>query len=168
MKKERDAKEVSEAIRVMCQTNLGVLDKGFLCQSLSVLNAKIPHSLKKSATIKEVLTALQTKKIGCVIIVDDKEKVAGIFSERDFLLKVAHLYEAIKNDPVENYMTADPVTQPPEGTIAYALNLMSQGGFRHIPIVDGENKPVGMISVKDVVDYIVETFTQDLLDFPLA
>jgi CBS domain-containing protein len=53
-------------------------------------------------------------------------------------------------------MTADPVRERPETTIAFALTLMSNGGFRHLPIVDDEDQPIGILSVKDVVDFLVQ------------
>ena len=159
--------EVSEAIRLMCQTSLGVLDKGFLCQSLSVLQSKAPLCVEQGATLDSVLDLLRTKKAGCAIIVDTSGKIVGIFSERDFILKVAKDFEKLRSKPVDEYMTKNPETQPPDSTIAYALNLMSQGGFRHIPIVDPDLRPIGMVSVKDVVDYLVASFTADLMNFPI-
>jgi CBS domain-containing protein len=157
--------KVSEAIRLMCQTNLGVMDKGFLCQSLSVLEPRVPACVGEKTAVEDVLMLLRAKKMGCVVVTDEAGKVSGIFSERDFLLKIASEFSVLKGRPIEEFMTRDPITQPPDGTVAYALNLMSQGGFRHIPIVDAENMPLGIISVKDVVDYIVESFTTDLLNF---
>ena len=50
--------------------------------------------------------------------------------------------------------------------IVYALNKMSVGGFRHVPLVDEERRPVGIISVKDIVDYIVDFFPNDVLTLP--
>ncbi len=164
---EKEGGDVSEAIRLMCQTSLGVLDKGFLCQSLSMLQPNAPLCVEEAATLEEVLDVLRSKKTGCAIVVDKSGKVAGIFSERDFILKVAKDFESLRKRPVSDYMTRNPETQPPDGTIAYALNLMSQGGFRHIPIVDADCRPIGMVSVKDVVDYMVETFTADLMNFPV-
>ena len=67
--------------------------------------------------------------------------------------------------PAAGLMTRNPVTLPPDGSIAFALNLMSQGGFRHLPIVDQDRIPLGVISVKDVIDYLVEAYTTALLDF---
>ncbi len=59
-------------------------------------------------------------------------------------------------------MTPQPVAQPPDVTIAHVLNLMSVRGFRHIPLVDEQHVPVGIISVKDIVDYITGEFIRAL------
>ena len=164
---DKESGDVSEAIRLMCKTSLGVLDKGFLCQSLSMLQPKEPLCVEEKASLDTVLDLLRSKKTGCAIVVDKDGKVAGIFSERDFILKVARDFATLRSRPVAEFMTRNPETQPPDGTIAYALNLMSQGGFRHIPIIDSDSKPIGMVSVKDVVDHMVETFTADLMNFPV-
>jgi CBS domain-containing protein len=60
-------------------------------------------------------------------------------------------------------MTKEPMTVTPEVTLAYALNLMSQGGFRHLPVVDDAGRPSGVLSVKDVIDLIVSQFVEDAL-----
>ncbi len=160
--------EVNEALRLMCQTSFGVLDKNFLCQSLGVLNPKQPLSVHENDTVEKAFQVLCQNKVGCLVVNDERGVLRGIFSERDFLLKAAPHFDADKGFPISKFMTADPVTQPPDGTIAFALTLMSQGGFRHIPIVDSENMAVGIISVKDIVDYIVGTIMSDLLNFEVA
>jgi CBS domain-containing protein len=64
-------------------------------------------------------------------------------------------------------MTKDPIAQTPDITVAFALNLMSQGGFRHLPLVDERNIPVGILSVKDMMDFIVGSFVEGLLNFDI-
>lgn len=54
---------------------------------------------------------------------------------------------------------------PPDTSIAYALNLMSHGGFRHLPVVDEQGKAIGVVSVRDVLDRISELLVQDLMNF---
>jgi predicted transcriptional regulator len=70
--------------------------------------------------------------------------------------KVSDLSEAT----VKDFMTAKPVTERPDVSLAFALNLMSNGGFRHIPIVDQDKMPIGVLSVKDVIDHIVNKMVQ--------
>jgi CBS domain-containing protein len=61
---------------------------------------------------------------------------------------------------VKDFMTASPITERPDASLAFALNLMSNGGFRHIPIVDQDKMPIGVLSVKDVIDHIVAKMVQ--------
>jgi CBS domain-containing protein len=65
--------------------------------------------------------------------------------------------------PVSHFMTKNPSSAFMTTSIAYGLSMLSQGGFRHIPIVDDDNFPVALISVKDIVDHIVGQLTSDLL-----
>jgi len=60
------------------------------------------------------------------------------------------------NVAVLDVMTKKPIRERPEASLAFAINLMSNGGFRHIPIVDQDDVPIGIISVRDVVDHIVK------------
>ena len=63
-------------------------------------------------------------------------------------------------------MTREPETLGPDDPVAFALQRMSVGGFRHIPLVDGDGHPVGMLSVKDIVEFLVEQFPQAVLNTP--
>lgn len=157
------AQDLKNVIASACQAQFGVLDANFLCRSVSALNPKNPFTVKETATLKETIVLLSNNKIGCVIVCDSSEKIKGIFTERDLLLKV--VAKGVSMDSlVSEFMTKDPMTVEPNETIAFALNLMSHGGFRHLPVIDQTGSPIGIISVKDVVDYIVNKMTEDLLN----
>ena len=64
-------------------------------------------------------------------------------------------------------MTRDPETLGVDAKLAYALNMMVVGGFRHVPLVDKDHRPVAMISVRDIVEYMVELFPKDVLNLPI-
>jgi len=160
-----DSEQLGRAIQLACDRRIGVLDGGFLCQSVSVLNPQKPVCAPESASVREALALLRAKRMGCILITDSAGKLSGIFSERDVVLKIDLENAAQLGLPISELMTKDPICGSFETTMAFALNLMSQGGFRHIPIVDKEHKPVGMISVKDVVDRIVATFVEDVMSF---
>jgi CBS domain-containing protein len=156
---------VNESIRAALSKRFGVLDGNFLAQSLSILDPQRAISLSEDVTVNAALRVLRERRVGCVIVTDDRGAVSGIFSERDCILKVVQDFEQNKDRPLRDFMTPNPVCEKPETSIAFALTLMSQGGFRHVPIVDAENHPIGMISVKDVIDFIVSTFINDVLAF---
>jgi CBS domain-containing protein len=63
-------------------------------------------------------------------------------------------------------MTVHPQALNEEDTIAYALNFMDLGGYRHIPIVNELFEPVGLVSIKDIVSYLVEHFADEVLNLP--
>jgi CBS domain-containing protein len=63
-------------------------------------------------------------------------------------------------------MTRNPESLTPDDPIAFAMQLMSVGGFRHVPLVDSDGRPVGILSVKDIVDYLVEHIPGEILNIP--
>jgi CBS domain-containing protein len=67
---------------------------------------------------------------------------------------------------VEEVMTSNPEALQPDDVLAYALNYMRVGGYRHVPVVDEQERPVGVVSVKNVVDYLADYFPQDVLSLP--
>ncbi len=157
-----------DAIQLMCQYKTGAIDTRFLCRSLSMITPALPVTVNETTKLREVLDLLKRMKGGCVIVENPTNKLAGIFSERDMVLKVYPCSEKELDEPVLKYMTKDPVTATLDTTLAYAINLMSQGGFRHLPLVDADNNPVGMISVKDILDALMESFMEDLMNFPVG
>lgn len=167
-KKSLDENEISQALRYSCDRKFGVIEGNFLCKSVSTLQPKEPICVLEEEPIEQVIKKLQKQKIGCVLVTNKAGKLSGIFSERDCLLKVFGSTLDLKATPVSKIMTPDPVAQPADALLGYVLNLMCQGGFRHIPIIDAENRPVGIISVKDVADYIVKTMVDDLLNFEVG
>jgi CBS domain-containing protein len=63
-------------------------------------------------------------------------------------------------------MTREPETLRRDDRIVWALNLMHMGGYRHVPLVDEANRPVGVISVKDIVEFIIELMPGPVLNLP--
>lgn len=143
--------------------HFGVLDNRFLSRSLGLLNPKPPITLSETASIDDALALLREHRVGCLVLVDEQEKIAGIFTERDVVLKVSVCDLSLPHTPISSVMTRNPHTEKMTTSMAFALNMMSQGGYRHIPIVDDDGYPVGMVSVKDIVDYIVEQLNKDLV-----
>lgn len=163
-KQTKERSEVNEALKLACAHDIGVVDSRFLCQSLSVLDPAEPFSVKNDTPVKEVMRSLKDEKKGCVVVEDAQGHLVGIFSERDYVLKVYEV-PGEGSTPIERYMTKDPVTVSLDDTLAYALTLMSEGGFRHLPVVDDEQRALGVISVKDVIDNIVSKIMDDMLSF---
>jgi len=142
-----------------------VLDDRFLREPIVVLQPASPVCAEKGTSVADVVREMQQHHIGCVLIVD-AGKLVGIFTERDVLRSVVGSSLDPESTPVEHFMTAAPETLRPTNDIVFALNKMSLGGFRHVPLVDEENRPVGVISVKDIVDYIVDCFAHEVLNVP--
>ncbi|SRR5713226_7151508 len=148
-----DAYEDKERIR-------GVL----FTTSISDLNLRPPILIDASATAVSAVAAMNEKHIGCLLVQKDG-KLAGIFTERDVLKRVT-FRDGSRTMTIDEVMTKSPQTLEATDTLAFALNTMSVGGYRHVPIVDRGGKPVGVLSVRDIVDFLVELFPQEVLNLP--
>jgi CBS domain-containing protein len=140
------------------------IKRAVLEKPISDLMTREPLVVDADATVVAAVNAMNENHIGCVLVQKDGELV-GIFTERDGLRKVA-FREGNRSWKVEAVMTRNPVTLPPNASVAYALNKMSVDGFRHIPVVNGLGKPIGVLSVKDIVDFLVEFFPKDVINLP--
>ena len=89
-------------------------------------------------------------------MVVENRKLVGIFTERDALLKLGTEAAALGDRPVSEFMTAHPQTLRLDAKIAFAVQRMDLGGFRHVPVVSKTNEPLGVISVRDILDYLTE------------
>ena len=139
-----------------------VLDNRTIHEPIRLLNPRTPLSVPSSATLREATDVMREHHIGCVLVVD-AGRLVGILTERDLLLKME---SADLSEPVSGFMTRDPETLEPDDPIVWALNRMSVGGYRHVPLVDREGVPVGILSVKDIVHYIVALFPNEVLTLP--
>jgi len=98
----------------------------------------------------QVCELLESKGIGAVVISRNGLSVDGIFSERDFVRAVARHGQAVLERPVSEFMTEKVVTCDPDDTVSELMRRMTQGKFRHLPVVDND-RLVGIISIGDVV-----------------
>jgi CBS domain-containing protein len=119
------------------------------------------------ATVAKAVELMRKKKVSAVMVVEKKKtrRLAGIFTERD-LVNRALLAKSWARAPVSKFMTPAPEALRPKDSVAYALNKMSVGRFRHVPLVDDAGKPVGMISIRDIADFIVELCPEEILNLP--
>jgi len=140
-----------------------VFDQRTLEQPISRLSPRAPLCVDENATLEDAVIAMREARVGCMLVVDDDGYLLGIFTERDLLLR---LESADLSRNIRPYMTPDPETLRPSDPIAYALNLMSVGGFRHVPLMGEDGRPVGVVSVKDVVNYLADVFSQDVFTVP--
>lgn len=119
-----------------------------------------------NASTNEAIDLLLANNIGAAPVVENGY-LRGIFSERDVLNKILNKQVGDLDDTnVREFMIADPQTAQPEDTLNIAILYMAQGGYRHVPIVDTENRPIGMVSIRDAMSYLVEEFLQEVLTLP--
>jgi CBS domain-containing protein len=142
-----------------------VLSNETIQQSIRTLDLGRAVVVESSAKVGTTIELMQHKKIGCVLAARDGV-LDGIFTERDILLKLINKKVDYNKVAVSDVMTPSPEALHLDDTIAYAMNMMSVGGYRHLPIVDEHRRPISILSVKDVVSYIVEHFPDEILNLP--
>ncbi|MEE8296393.1 MAG: CBS domain-containing protein [Hyphomicrobium sp.] len=98
----------------------------------------------------DIVTSLASKRIGAIVIVGEKGELAGIISERDVIQALAKSSEAVLEDSVSKHMTREVVTCQESTTIDEMMELMTQGRFRHVPVIE-DGALIGIISIGDVV-----------------
>jgi CBS domain-containing protein len=100
----------------------------------------------------EVAQRRVARDVGAVLVMEG-EALSGILTERDVLRAVA---AGIQDDTlVSDWMTRDPETMSPDDTTQHAAVLMIHGGFRHMPLVEGD-KVVGMLSIRDLMRVVLD------------
>ena len=146
-----------------------VFDSELLRRPLTVLSTRKPILLSPEASVSQAMGAMQQDHRGCVLVSEDgtaRTALLGIFTERDVLLKIVGRGRNPAVLPLSEVMTADPETLRVDASVAWVLNRMSAGGFRHIPVVDAEGRPATVISVRDVVDFLVDHFPREVQNLP--
>lgn len=118
----------------------------------SLLNEKRPGVIaaRLDETLAEAAARLSSNKIGAVVVLDENEHLAGILSERDIVREVANRGAECLSTRVADIMTSKVVTCAPTDSIDDLMGKMTDGRFRHVPVVDN-NQVVGVISIGDVV-----------------
>ncbi|HMB16590.1 MAG TPA: CBS domain-containing protein [Pelovirga sp.] len=122
-------------------------------------------TIHQDKTVLETLSCLVEAGIGAIVVVDDTDKLAGIFSERDLIRIVAQKQASVLQLLVKDVMTSKVTSVVPEQTVDECLALMTEKRFRHLPVVvDGSLQ--GLISIGDLVkaaiadkEFLIEQLT---------
>ena len=111
-------------------------------------------SVEPQVTVYEAIVIMCEKNIGGLLITE-KDKLVGIFTERDYARKLILKGKSSKDTLIKDLMTPNPVTVDLETGIEDCMRLMSDKRIRHLPVLDN-GKLVGMISIGDVVRSVIE------------
>lgn len=121
-----------------------------------------PYStIAPETTVDEALHKMAGNEIACLLVADRKSKLVGVFSDRDVMNKVALEYEDVKDRPVSELMTGDPVYVFDTDTASAAICVMAVSGYRHVPVVALDGKLLGIISPQRVTHFLCEHFSNE-------
>ncbi len=134
------------------------MDARTLSLPISTLDYKQPAAVQVGSPVSVVIDLMQEEEIGCVLVVDEDEQLVGIITERDLLIHLSGQRATPSDFKVEQVMTPDPEVLRASDPIAFALNLMHLGHFRHVPLCvwddQDEAYPIGLISTRDILEHI--------------
>lgn len=142
-----------------------VLESALANTTLSEVVSQPPLTVTTSTTLAETIRLMQLERRACVLVLDNG-RLAGIFTERDILMKIAGQPLDLMITPVTAAMTPDPFTLPADANVAFALSKMVLEGFRHIPLVDDSGKPTAVVSMRNLIEYLGEIYSRELLTIP--
>ncbi|WP_207430596.1 CBS domain-containing protein [Sabulibacter ruber] len=111
-------------------------------------------SIEPDETVYQALELMCEKNLGALLIVE-RGKFTGIFTERDYARKVILKGKASKETLVREIMSERPITVTPDTSIEDCMKLMTQSYIRHLPVLEN-GELVGLVSIGDVVKYIIE------------
>jgi CBS domain-containing protein len=124
-------------------------------------------TVASNTTINDVVATLTRESIGAVVVSDDGATVAGILSERDIINGLARHGAALLDRPASDLMVRSITTAKLDMPILNVLDLMTQGRFRHMPVLEN-GRLVGLVSIGDAVKArldILESETAQLKDY---
>jgi len=104
----------------------------------------------RDMTVRNACRLMAEKRIGAMLVVENL-KIVGIFTERDALNKVLATSIDPDTTKLSQVMVADPMTIRADKPLGFALAMMADGGFRHVPVVDDNGTPLGMVSARDAL-----------------
>jgi CBS domain-containing protein len=141
------------------------LSRNIRVESVSRLDPAPPLGIDASQTVADAVALLRMGNVGC-LLVTDRGRVVGIFTERDLLTRVLAPRRPLDSTTMRAVMTPEPVTVRPKDPVRTAIRRMQKGGYRHLPVVDEAGRPLGILSARRVVHYLVEHFPAIVFNQP--
>jgi CBS domain-containing protein len=127
----------------------------------TIIEDQEPVTASATLTVSEAARLMKERRVGAIMVVQEG-KLAGIFTERDALIRVLAEGRDVQATQLADVMTSNPRTIHPDKSFAEALQMMYGGSFRHVPVVE-DGRPVGMVSARDALGPELEAFVYELL-----
>jgi len=134
--------------------------------TIAVLSPAAPICLPATVTVQDAVRQMLERRQAAALVVDDAGRLVGIFTERDVLTRVVGQARDPGRTTLAEVMTPNPEALTAAHRVAYAVHCMSVAGYRTVPLVDGEGRPVGIVTVSDVIRWLAGLFPEAVLNLP--
>jgi CBS domain-containing protein len=139
----------------------------FRRQQVYALGRREPATVTPDRSLGEAIAAMQAGETRSVLVTDRENRLVGVFTERDVVLRVlSKTATADLAQPIERYMTKNPQSVRIDDQLGDALAIMEQHGYHGLPVVDDQGRVAGHLDSRDVLEYIAEAFPQEVLNLP--
>lgn len=121
--------------------------------------------VRPGAAVGDVLARMREARATVALVEDQRQRLVGIFTERDALLKVADDPAALSL-AIDKLMTANPRVVSPDDRVGAALHFMNEGHFRNVPVLDAAGRIVGNLSQHAVIRFLTDHFPREVYNLP--
>lgn len=133
-------------------------------RTIAALGLTRPLCVSPETSLRETLELVRKAGVGALVVVEN-HRVVGILTERDVLMKVV-ARDVSYDRPVKDFMTPNPRTLTPDRPVTEAVAILNREPYRHLPIVDTQGRPVGLLRMRDIIEYFAEAFPDEVLNLP--
>jgi CBS domain-containing protein len=137
-----------------------------LDDTIHVLAPAEPICLRETATVNDAVERMLARRQAGVLIVDGAGRLIGIFTERDVLTRVVGQGRDAQQVRLGEVMTREPEALSIGNRVAYAVHSMSVAGYRTVPLVDAERRPIGIVTATDIIRWLAGLFPEAVLNLP--
>lgn len=117
----------------------------------SLITGKRVEIISSSATVHDLVNALNIHHVGALVVSPDGKRIEGIVSERDVVRAMPGKLDELANLRIRDLMTTDVITCSPNSTVAELMTIMTERRIRHVPVVDESGNLLSIVSIGDVV-----------------
>ena len=139
--------------------------QSFWEQKVGLVNLQKPTIVKSGSSITEAVRLMQKMKVGCVLVEDVAGSILGIVTDGDLMHDFVG--STLSGDASIDKMMVEEITMVDKtATVTEAVELFYFNKFRHIPVIDGNKKVIGILSVRGLMNYIAEHMPSEVLNLP--
>jgi CBS domain-containing protein len=140
------------------------LKGALLSDTIRTLGPDDPVCVPESTSVADAVAGMMAMRRAAVLVVDARGRLQGIFTERDVLTRVVARGLAPASTTVGQVMTREPDALTVSDRVAHAVHHMSVAGYRTIPLVDGDRRPVGVVTASHVIRWMADLFPEAVLN----